>query len=61
MEPTSLIEAIDYDAAGTIIKIIREQAKLKYPTISDHQIEIAKLYCINKDKPYLLRYFEKNT
>lgn len=57
MEPITLVQAIDCDAAGSIRKIMNHQSNLNIRTISDQQIEIAKSYCINTGKLYLLDFF----
>jgi hypothetical protein len=53
----SLISAIDHNAVGMIIKITTDQSKMKYRTINDNAIYLAKEYCKNTGKHNLLQFF----
>jgi hypothetical protein len=57
MYKMSLISAIDHNAVGMIIKITTDQSKMKYRTINDNAIYLAKEYCKNTGKHNLLQFF----
>jgi hypothetical protein len=57
--PLTLREAVQYDCAGVIRVIMDNYYSASLPTISTHDIEIAKQMCVFQKKQHLLEFFEK--